>query len=177
VVPILEKIEGYKRECLLILTFFVVLYALNAYAIGPIIQGTAGGAAAMLTTTGIFLISPILAGAYGGYIIAKKDAGKISLLLPGAVIVIGFLLASIPALIMSGMMSEAEFRERWENNIKSLDNDTRALYEKNGALEYDPEYKTIAVYGLAISILMDIPVLFVLGAAGAWASRRIDKGR
>ena len=171
-VSTLENIRGYKRECLLTLALFVVLYALNAYVIGPILQGTAGGAAALITTTGIFLISPILAGVYGGYIMAKKDAGKISLLLPAAVIVIGFLLASLPALIIGGMMSEAEFKERWENSIKALDNDTRALYEKNGALEYDPEYKNLAVSGLIISVLMNIPLLFALGTAGAWIGRR-----
>jgi hypothetical protein len=177
VTSILEKIGRFRRECLLTLALFVALYALNAYAISPILQGTAGGATALITTMGIFLISPILAGAYGGYIIAKKDAGKISLLLPGAVIAIGFLLANIPLLIMSGMMSDAEFRERWENNIKALDNDTLAIYEKDGPIEYDPKYKTDAVNWLTISLMMDIPLLFALGAAGAWASRRISTGR
>lgn len=173
----LEKIGGYKKECLTTLAVFVVLYALNAYEISPVLQGAADAATAILATAALFLITPILAGAYGGYIMAKKDRGNISLLLPGAVIAIGFLLANIPLLIMNGVMSDAEFRDRWENNIKALDNDTRALYEKSGALEYDPEYKEIAIYGFAISIMMDIPILFVLGAAGAWAGRRINTGR
>jgi hypothetical protein len=172
----LAKIRELKKESAITFAVFMVLYAANAYAIGPILQDAADSGTAMLATAGIFLVAPLIAGAWGGYAIAKKDAGNISLLLPGAVIAIGFLLAGIPALIMSGLMSESEFKERWDNNVRSLSNETRAFLEKSGTLEYDPGYKDMAVYGIFFSLLMDLPILFALGAAGAWIGRRTSRG-
>lgn len=173
----LEKIKGFQREIIMILVLFIAVYVVSSYVISPMIQSMAGGVMVMIAAAGIFLVCPILAGAYGGYIMAKKDKGRISLLLPGAVIAVGLLLVNIPLLIAWGMMSEDEFRQKWENNIKALDNKTKALYEETGALEYDPEYRTMATFGLLFSLIMDVPIIFALGAAGAWAGRKIRESK
>jgi hypothetical protein len=173
----LEKIKEFQREILVILVLFIALYAVSSYVISPTIQSMGGGIVVMFAAAGIFFVCPILVGAYGGYIMAKKDRGRISLLLPGAVIALGLLLVNMPLLITWGMMNEAEFKQKWENNIKALDNKTKALYEEAGALEYDPEYRTMATFGLIFSLMMDVPIMFALGAAGAWAGRKINVGR